>query len=57
MRQALDVIMQIITLVLGCWCLVYATFEDNTFEYLAMAMALVSASLLFSRIQDKEERK
>lgn len=57
MRQALDVIMQIVTLIWGCSCLVFATFEDNTFEYLAMAMALVSASLLFSRIQDKEERE
>ena len=50
--------MQIATLIMGVIC--FGIGIDNTkeaTEYLAISMALVSVSLLFSRIQDKEEKK
>lgn len=58
MKQTIDAIMQITTLVMGLTCLGLAVLNtDKVAEYLGISMALVSVSLLFSRIQDKEERK
>ena len=58
MKQTIDAIMQITTLVMGIICFVIGIINiKEATEYLAISMALVSASLLFSRIQDKEERK
>ena len=56
MKQTIDAIMQIVTLVMGLTCIGLAIFNtEKVVEYLAISMALVSVSLLFSRIQDKEE--
>ena len=58
MKQTIDAIMQIATLIMGIICFVIGIINiKEATEYLAISMALVSASLLFSRIQDKEERK
>ena len=58
MKQTINAIMQIATLVMGLACLGLAVLNtDKATEYLGISMALVSVSLLFSRIQDKEERK
>lgn len=58
MKQTIDAIMQIATLIMGviCFGIGIVTIKEAT-EYLAISMALISVSLLFSRIQDKEERK
>lgn len=57
MKQILDTILQIVTLIMGCVCFVLATFEDDPVIYTATAMALVCVSILFGRLNDKEERK
>ena len=58
MKQTIDAIMQIVTLVMGLTCIGLAVLNtEKAVEYLAISMALVSASLLFSRIQEKEDRK
>lgn len=47
--------MQITTLIMGLACTGLAILNaEKAVEYLGIAMALVSVSLLFSRIQDKE---
>lgn len=58
MKQTIDAIMQIATLIMGviCFGIGIVNIKEVT-EYLAISMALISVSLLFSRIQDKEERK
>lgn len=58
MKQTIDAIMQIATLIMGviCFGIGIVNIKEAT-EYLAISMALVSVSLLFSRIQEKEERK
>lgn len=57
MKQTIDAIMQIATLVMGviCFGIGIINIKEDT-EYLAISMALVSVSFLFSRIQDKEEK-
>ena len=58
MKQTIDAIMQITTLIMGLVCTGLAALNtDKAVEYLAISMALVSVSLLFSRIQEKEESK
>ena len=55
MKQTIDAIMQITTLIMGLACTGLAILNaEKAVEYLGIAMALVSVSLLFSRIQDKE---
>lgn len=58
MKQAMDAIMQIATLIMGviCFGIGIINLKEAT-EYFAISLALVSVSLLFSRIQEKEERK
>ena len=56
-KQALDMILQIVTLVMGCVCFVLSIFEDDPVEYTAIALALTCVSILFGRVQEKEERK
>lgn len=57
MKQTIDAIMQIATLVMSviCFGIGIINIKEDT-EYLAISMALVSVSFLFSRIQDKEEK-
>ena len=56
MKQITDLIMQIITLIMGLTFLLLAILDtENVLEYLGLSIALVSVSILFSRIQDKEE--
>ena len=56
MKQTIDAIMQIATLIMGLACTGLAVLNtDKAVEYLGISMALVSVSLLFSRIQDKEK--
>lgn len=55
--QILDTILQIVTLIMGCVCFVLSTFEDDPVVYTAIAMALTCVSILFGRLNDKEERK
>ena len=58
MKQTIDAIMQIATLVMGVICFVIGIINvKEATEYLAISMALASVSLLFSRIQDKEDNK
>ena len=56
-KQTLDMILQIVTLIMGFVCFVLSIFEDDPVEYTAIAMALVCISVLFGRVQDKEEKK
>lgn len=57
MKETIDAIMQIVTLIIGLACTGLAVFNtEKAVEYLAISMVLVSVSLLFSRIQDKEEK-
>lgn len=56
MKQTIDAIMQITTLIIGLACTGLTVLNtDKAVEYLGISMALVSVSLLFSRIQDKEK--
>lgn len=57
MKQILDAMLQIVTLIMGGICFVLSTFKDETLEYLAIAMALVCVSVLFARVQDKEDKR
>ena len=50
-KQALDMILQIVTLVMGCVCFVLSIFEDDPVEYTAIALALTCVSILFGRVQ------
>ena len=55
MKQTIDVIMQIITLMISIICFIKGIINiEEATEYMAISMALTSISLLFSRIQDKE---
>ena len=57
MKQTIDAIMQIATLVMGVICFGIGILDiKEATEYLAISMALFSVSLLFLRIQDKEEK-
>ena len=56
MKETIDAIMQIVTLIMGLVCTGLAVFNtEKAVEYLAISMALVSVALLFSRIQEKGE--
>lgn len=55
MKQIIDAIMQIATLIIGIIYFIKGIVNiQETFEYLVISMAFVAISLLFSRIQDKE---
>ena len=57
-KETIDAIMQIATLIVSIICFGIGIINiGEATEYFAISLALVSTSLLFSRIQDKEERK
>lgn len=58
MKQTTDAIMQIVTLIMSIICFVIGIINiEEATEYFAISMSLISVSLLFSRIQEKEEEK
>ena len=58
MKQVIDLVIQFTTLVLGIIYLIKGAISiDEAMDYLAIAMSLVAVSLLYSRIQDKEDKQ
>ena len=58
MKQVIDIVIQFTTLVMGIIYLVKGAIStDEATDYLAIAVSLVAVSLLYSRIQDKEDKQ
>ena len=58
MKQVIDIVIQLTTLVMGIiYSVKGAISTDEAIDYLAIAMSLISVSLLYSRIQDKEDKQ